>query len=331
MTDLDAASQFFDFSEDVVVKKKEIASKTESPSSDGVKRKKVSFSQYSMYLKCPQSWKLAYLDGLKTYQDSIHTVFGTAIHEVVQHYIELLYTDGQGAPVADAYPIKEEFKIKFDALIAEGKFGDKMPTSEEIAEFTQDGYVILEWLTRPMNRMKYFPSRMYKIVGVELPLEINLKNNLQYIGYLDIVLQDRTSGMIKIIDLKTSSRGWYDYAKKDRAKTDQLLLYKKFYSDKFNVSLDNIQIEFIILKRKLMEDNGFAQSRINTFEPANGKSSIKKTYESFEGFLEAGFVSTGEYNTKHEFERTDNKNACKYCDFHKKQCPGYLKKNESKL
>jgi hypothetical protein len=315
-------SEFFDY--DVVTPKMEITNVIDETAP---KTKRVSFSQYSLWLKCNYAWKLAYLDGLRVYQDSIHTIFGTAIHEVVQHYIELLYTDGKGAPVADDYPIKQAFKEKFEKLYAAGKFGDTPVPREVFEEFLIDGNEILDFFTRPVNRMQYFPSRAYKIVGIELPLEIDLKNNLKYIGYLDVVLQNRTSGNIKILDIKTSTFNWNKYQKSDNGKIDQLILYKKFYSETFNVPLDNIEIEFIILKRKL-DDNGFSKSRISTFEPANGKTTIKKTAESFDQFITAGFTADGIYNKESVFERTDNKNACKYCDFHKKQCPGYLKKNE---
>jgi len=38
------------------------------------KPKTVSFSQYAMWLKCPQQWKLSYIDKLAPYEASIHTV-----------------------------------------------------------------------------------------------------------------------------------------------------------------------------------------------------------------------------------------------------------------
>ena len=43
---------------------------------------KISYSQYAMYSKCPKQWELAYVKKLRTFQQSIHTIFGTAMHEV---------------------------------------------------------------------------------------------------------------------------------------------------------------------------------------------------------------------------------------------------------
>ncbi len=45
---------------------------------------KISYSQYTMWANCPQAWKLKYIDGHKFDDTSINTIFGTAIHEVVQ-------------------------------------------------------------------------------------------------------------------------------------------------------------------------------------------------------------------------------------------------------
>ena len=39
-------------------------------------QKNISYSQYSMWKKCPKQWALQYRDGHKVYTPSIHTVFG---------------------------------------------------------------------------------------------------------------------------------------------------------------------------------------------------------------------------------------------------------------
>ena len=55
--------------------------------------KKISYSQWSMYEKCPQQWKLSYIDKLAPFSSSIDTCFGTAFHETMQHYLTVMYTD----------------------------------------------------------------------------------------------------------------------------------------------------------------------------------------------------------------------------------------------
>ena len=52
---------------------------------------KVSYSQYTMYANCPHQWKLNYMDGNRTFDPSLHLVFGTAMHETLQSWLDVLY------------------------------------------------------------------------------------------------------------------------------------------------------------------------------------------------------------------------------------------------
>ena len=55
--------------------------------------KKISYSQYSMWAQCPHRWKTAYIDGNREFSDNIHTLFGTSMHEVLQHYLNVMYDE----------------------------------------------------------------------------------------------------------------------------------------------------------------------------------------------------------------------------------------------
>ena len=77
----------------------------------------VSYSQYSIWRKCPHQWYLNYGKGLIEYSQSIHTIFGTSIHEAIQHYLQVMY-DQSGA-AADREDIITIFKDKFKELIIE--------------------------------------------------------------------------------------------------------------------------------------------------------------------------------------------------------------------
>ena len=71
-------------------------------------QKNISFSQYSMWKSCPKKWSLQYRDGHKKFSSSIHSVFGTAFHETLQHYLTVMYDDSVKA--ADAIDINEYLK-----------------------------------------------------------------------------------------------------------------------------------------------------------------------------------------------------------------------------
>ena len=58
---------------------------------DFTKDKVVSFSQYSMYKSCPHKWYLQYVKGYKDDKPNMHFVFGTAMHEALQHYLQTMF------------------------------------------------------------------------------------------------------------------------------------------------------------------------------------------------------------------------------------------------
>ena len=173
-------------------------------------------------------------------------------------------------------------------------------------------------------RLKHFPRHKYEFVGVEFPLSVDIKNNTQFIGYVDLILKDKTTGVYKIYDFKTSSTGWNSYMKEDQSKIAQLLLYKAFYSKTFNVPLEKIDVEFFILKRKLFDGVAFPQSRIQNFVPNNGKRVITESINDFIEFIDNCFTENGEFKTTNTFNKNPGKNRknCKYCPHYKESCDG---------
>jgi hypothetical protein len=276
----------------------------------------ISYSQYSMWLKCPMQWKLAYVDNLRPRDSNINLVFGTAMHIALQTYLQILYT--KSAVEADALDVMGIFNDAYAKAIE--KEGPKMKAGEldKVEEFRQDAKNILDYVMSPTNRQKHFPSRKYEFLGVELPLKIPLKNgNVTYTGYIDIALKDKTTGKICIFDIKTSTHGWNVYQKSDRTKLDQLVLYKRFYHMLFKVPMEDIEVEFIILKRRLFENVEFPQQRIQRVTPTTGKMTMKEVESSFVDFVKDGFTETGEYNRDKSYIKNPGnaKKNCKYCPF----------------
>ena len=90
-----------------------------------------------------------------------------------------------------------------------------------MVEFYQDGLAILDHFRK--HRGKYFMKKNYELVGIELPIFMNLQENVQLKSYLDVVIRNKISGRITIIDLKTSTRSWTDFQKKDFYKYSYIL------------------------------------------------------------------------------------------------------------
>ena len=54
-------------------------------------QKAVSYSQYSTYSQCQYRWYLNYIKKESAFSHSIHTVYGTAMHETMQTYLQTMY------------------------------------------------------------------------------------------------------------------------------------------------------------------------------------------------------------------------------------------------
>ena len=276
---------------------------------------KVSFSQYSMWSSCPHQYKLNYIDKLGESSSNVHTIFGSAMHETIQHYLSVMY--GVSKKQAD--------EINMDKLLLERmrenykgeveKMSEGTPcTQEQLEEFYGDGRRILQWLNKHMH--KFYSKSGFELVGIEIPLNATIKSGVYFIGYIDIVMRDLASNEIIIIDLKTSTMGWNQYQKADKMKNSQILLYKKYYSELFSIPLQKIRVEYQILRRKLPEDSAFPVPHVSKHVPAHGSPSVKKVYDEFMEFINTVFDDEGKFKDI-EFPKVPGaaKKNCKFCEF----------------
>ena len=275
--------------------------------------KRISYSQYSMWAQCPFRWKTAYIEGNREFTESIHTLFGTSMHEVIQTFLTVMYEDT--AKQAEALPLDDMLRIRMkknyeNAMTKNG--GVEFCTQADMVEFYEHGLLILDFLKK--KRAQYFSKKGYELIGIEVPLDYDLPNGIKFIGYLDVVIRDTVRDVIKIYDIKTSTMGWNKWQKADKTKTDQLLLYKYFYGAEKDISLDKIDVEYFIVKRKLYEGLDFPQRRVQTFSPASGKPSVNKVITNLNQFIDQSFIN-GEYNTDHTYIKTPSKKNCKWCEF----------------
>ena len=72
-----------------------------------------------------------------------------------------------------------------------------------------------------------------------------------------MVLYHEPTNKFYIYDIKTSRSGWNAKAKKDETKQMQLVLYKKFFNEQYGIPLEDIEVEFFIVKRKIWENSDF--------------------------------------------------------------------------
>ena len=280
---------------------------------------KVSYSQYSMWTSCPQQFKLNYIDKLGESSANIHTIFGSAMHEVIQHFLGVMY----GVTKKQAMELDLEMMLK-DKLVEhftqeKEKLTEGTPcTREELEEFFGDGRQILQFFKKKIDTL--YTKSGFELVAIEMPLNAQIKEGVHFIGFIDIVLKDVSSGEIIIVDLKTSTSGWNKYQKADKVKTSQMLLYKKFYSEKYDIPLDKIKVEYQILKRKLIESAEYNIPRISKFIPPHGKPSVNLAWKGFMEFVDTVYDDGGLIRTDNF--PTNKGKACNWCEFKtRKLCP----------
>jgi hypothetical protein len=286
------------------------------PEIDYATQKSISYSQMSMFNECPKKWSLQYREGHKLFTSSIHTVFGTALHETLQHYLTVMYE--QSGAAADRLNtsemleenLREEYKKQYKA-----NNNQHFVTPDELREFYEDGVEIIREFSK--DKTKYFGKRGWHLVGCEVPIILTPHSkyqNVMFQGYLDVVLYHEPTNKIKIIDIKTSRQGWSKKEKSDENKQFQLIAYKKYFSELYNVPIENIEIEFMIVKRKIFESDIYVIKRVQQFKPASGKVKLNKVTKSIESFIERAFDRNGYKEVEHQPKLNGN---CKWCPFYK--------------
>jgi hypothetical protein len=275
-------------------------------------QKSVSYSQYSLWASCPHKWYLTYVENKQPYQASIHTVFGTAFHETLQAYITTMYEESGTA--ADKMDLESLFQERFREVYAKEykAAGAHFTDAEQMSEFFDDGIAILRWLKPKRNQI--FTIRRTKLLGIELPLLLKIDNNIYYKAFIDFALYDEDLNKVYIYDIKTSTRGWSDNEKRDDQKTAQVLLYKEYFARQYGWDVEQIEVEFFIVKRKIYEQAEYPIPRLQSFRPASGKNKRKQAINNFEAFVKDCFDEVGKPQIK-SYLKNVGESSCKWCPY----------------
>jgi hypothetical protein len=276
------------------------------------KERIVSYSQFSTYSTCQYRWYLEKVAKKSEKLSNIHFVFGNAIHETLQNYLTIMFNESGAA--ADRFDNIQYFEDKMGEHYEKDykKNNKHFSSPEELDEFYNDGIAIIEWFVK--RRKDYFSKKGCELVGVESPLVINMGSNIYMKGYIDLVIYDSDLDKIYIYDIKTSTKGWSDWQKKDKNKISQVLLYKKYFAETYAFPIERIKVKYFILKRKIPENTEFPGKRVQQFAPSEGKTSVKNADESFRQFLSESFDSFGKPKERNYIKNV-NEFSCKFCEF----------------
>jgi len=221
------------------------------------KFKHISYSSISTYNKCPKLWELQYLRKVVPFKQNIYTCFGTAMHETMQSWLEVLFHN----KVKDANSM-DLHSLLYDNMIKAYKSGkaqngyEHFSTQEELTQFWIEGKHILDFLTK--KRAAYFSTKNMQLAGIETLLYQEIRPGVVFKGLVDLVFYHPETDRWTIMDIKTSTSGWRDNQKKNPNLTAQVVLYKEFFAKQFNVEKDKIDVQFFIVKRRVPKDAQFA-------------------------------------------------------------------------
>jgi len=256
----------------------------------------ISYSSISTYNKCPKLWDLQYRKKVIPFTQNIYTTFGTAFHETLQTYLEVLYHNT--AKEANEMDIN---KLLYDNMIKAYRSGKAInghvhySTADELNQFWLDGKHILEFIKK--KRAAYFSTKTMMLAGVETLLYQELKPGVVFKGLVDLVFYHPNTDEWTIMDIKTSTSGWRDNQKKNPNLTAQVVLYKEFFAKQFNIDKDKINVEFFIVKRRVPKDAEYAsmQRRVQEFKPNAGPRKTKQVIDSMNNFLENVLDKNGKF------------------------------------
>lgn len=289
----------------------------------------VSYTQFALYSKCPKSWELAYARRLRKNQPSIHSLFGTAMHNTIQEWIVGAFS---GNNQVDPYRrLRDHMIAEFEVLI--DKWGEVFSTPEELTQFHDEGIVILRELCNAV--LRYFNPKKFDFVGTEVPINcipVPERPKVKLVAYLDLVLKAKNINTHHIRDIKTSTKGWNRFKLKDIYTISQLVLYKHYYAKMNGLSHDDVEVNYLIVKRGLDAGTPWVTSLIQEFRPIQSTPIVNGVVEQFEQFILRCFNEDGTRRLDIEYPAisgVDNKN-CKFCEFadQKELCP---KSNRIKL
>ena len=254
------------------------------------------------------------------YEPSIYATFGTAIHETIQSWLDKVYNESvRAANELDLDQILLD-NLRKTYIATKKQTNKEYSSPQELTEFYEDGKAILGYIVK--HRLALLPStKDTYLVGCEVPIFVELQEGFYFKGFIDILTYDTSRDVWKIWDLKSSTRGWKD-EKADFIKTSQVLLYKEFLHRQFDIPLDKIEVEYFIVKRKIIEDAEFAamRKRVQEFVPNDGPRIHKKVVGQIDAFLSEALDSTGEYLDK-DYKKLPSTKNCRYCPY-KSTCLG---------
>ena len=211
--------------------------------------KHISYSEWKNWLICPYYHKLTYIDKVNQFQGNIHTAFGKALHTVCE---ETLTKTGEYKKTEKIVALlKEQFVKELKALPQEEQH--RAASDFNLKEWMEKGIEIIPDLYTTLAQRFGKLGKDWNVLAAEEklyePISDFSEADKKFKGFIDLVVMSEKDKKIHLIDWKTTSWGWKPRKKSDTTLAYQLVFYKYFYSQKYDVDPKDIDCHFVLLKR----------------------------------------------------------------------------------
>lgn len=170
----------------------------------------ISASQMFTYLGCSLKYMFQYVQKCTPQHLSIALPFGKAIHQAIEKYYRSVMDSGEGASVADMQELfAESLALAINNSSVPVLFKKELPDKDSVIEL---GRQLLEVFHVEVDLTGF------EVVGTEIPLSATLYSDtgedtdIKLVGILDLLLKDKTSGQLMVVDNKTAKNKMADSA-----------------------------------------------------------------------------------------------------------------------
>ncbi len=162
----------------------------------------ISASQMFTYLGCSLKYMFSYVQKCTPQHLSIALPFGKAIHQALEKYYQSIMDTGEGASVEDMKELfNESVSLALDNSAMPILFKKEAPDKNSVIDM---GHQLLQVFHDEVDLTGY------EVVGTEIPLAATLysetgdDNDIKLVGILDLLLKDKASGELMVVDNKTA-------------------------------------------------------------------------------------------------------------------------------
>jgi putative RecB family exonuclease len=155
----------------------------------------VSYTRLTTWQDCPRRFKFRYVDEAPEEGTAVNLVFGTAMHEAAEAFLESLAQTPKGD---DEIIAVFERAFRDSVKFAEESQSPLDCSPEELEALVEKGKAMLRCFTTKVDRNA-------KVVGTELAFDVEVQPGVALTGYLDCLLMTGLN-QFKIVELKTAAR-----------------------------------------------------------------------------------------------------------------------------